>query len=126
MVPQTLLISATFWPVGDTSTIRTSSGSVCPKRCRVTLTSVIGPVIPSTVTLEGYGEAGPKTPLPGTAMAPSFLKLIVSAEAPPASSSAVIVQPASDVRKVRMPRCSAPPPAAGSHPEGGSRKPSRG
>ena len=101
VVPQTLLIRRTFWPVGDTSTMRTSAGLVCPKRCSVTLTSVIGPVIPSTVTLEGYGEAGPLTPLPGTAIAESFLKLIESAEALPASSSAPATQAARDVRKVR-------------------------
>lgn len=46
-------MSTTAVALGETSITLICSGSVCETPCRVTLTSVIGPVIPLTVTADG-------------------------------------------------------------------------
>ena len=47
------------WPVGATKTMATSFGIPWLKPSNPTLTSVIGPAVPLTVMLDGYGLAIP-------------------------------------------------------------------
>jgi hypothetical protein len=46
----------------------------------VTVTSVVNPVNPEAVMLDGYGFAGPDVPVAGIVIAPELLKVIVDAE----------------------------------------------
>src|SRR5215207_5336319 len=49
-----------FWPSGPTNSMLISSGKVCDKPVRVTLTSLTEPLSPETSIPDGYGDAVPR------------------------------------------------------------------